>query len=91
MGVLYVNFGSNVRSRTCGWVAMRSAVLFIFRSKLLLYSAGSGVNRVQVVLSGFSLRLFCFVQGKTLCRYGCIYFLAALVLVCVDVMVMSSA
>ena len=37
------------------------------------------------------LFLFCFVQAKTLCWYGCIYFLAALVLVCVDVMVMSSA
>ena len=77
--------------RTFGCVAMRSAVLFIFRSRLLLYSAGSGVNRVQVVLSGFSKMVFCFVQAKTLCRYGCIYFLAALVLVCVDVIVMSSA
>ena len=64
---------------------MRSAVLFIFRSRLLLYSAGSGVNRVQVVLSGFRVRLFYFVQATTLCRYGCKYFLAALVLVCVDV------
>ena len=60
-----------------------------FGSKV--YSAGSGVNRVQVFFSGFSMKLFCFVQAKTLCRYGCIYFLAALVLVCVDVMVMSSA
>ena len=60
---------------------------FIF----LVYSAGSGVNRVQVVLSGFSMRLFCFVQTKAFSSYGCIYFLAALVLVCVDVMVMSSA
>ena len=34
--------------------------------------------------------LFCFVQATTLCRYGCMYFLAALVLVCVDVMLMSS-
>ena len=58
---------------------------------IFVYSAGSGVNRVQVVLSGFSKRLFCFVQAKTLCRYGCMYFLAALVLVCVDVIVMSSA
>ena len=46
---------------------------------------------MQVVLSGFGVRLFCFVQAKTLCRHGCMYFLAALVLVCVDVMVMSSA
>ena len=91
MCVLYVSFGSKVRPRTFGCVSMGSAVLFILRSKLLLYSAGSEVNRVQVVLSGFSVRLFCFVQAKTLCRYGCMYFLAALMLVCVDVMVMSSA
>ena len=44
------------------------------------------MNRVQVVLSGFSVRLLCFVQAKTVCMYGCMYFLAALVLVCVDVM-----
>ena len=49
------------------------------------------MNRVQVVMSGFSMRLYYFVQAKTFCRYGCIYLLAALVLVCVDVMVMSSA
>ena len=42
------------------------------------------MNRVQVVFSGFSvISLFC--------RYGCMYLLAALVLVCVDVMVISSA
>ena len=49
---------------------MGSALLFIVRSRLLVYSAGSGVNRVQVVLSGFNKRLFCFVQAKTLCMYG---------------------
>ena len=36
---------------------------------------------MQVVLSGFSVRLFCFVQPKTLCMYGCLYFFVALVLV----------
>ena len=91
MCVLYASFGSKVRPRTFGCVAMGSAMLFILMSRLLLYSAGSGVNRVQVLLSGFSVRLFCFVQAKTFCMYGCIYFLAALVLVCVDVMMMSSA
>ena len=91
MCVLYVSFWSKVRPRTFGCVAMGSAVLFILISRLLLYSAGSGVNRVQVVLSGFSVRLFCFVQAKTLCRYGCMFLLAALVLLCVDVMVMPSA
>ena len=58
MCVLYVSFGSKVRSRAFGCVAMGSA----FRSRLLLYSTGSGVNRVQVVLSGFSVKLFCFVK-----------------------------
>ena len=85
MCVLYVSFGSKVRPRTFGCVAMGSALWFIVRSSLL------GVNRVQVVLSGFSKRLFCFVQAKTLCMYGCMYFLAALVLVCVHVLGMSSA
>ena len=52
---------------------MGSAVFFlILRSILLLYSAWSVVNRVQVL-------------------YGCMYFLAVDVLVCVDVTVISSA
>ena len=82
MCVLYASFGSKVRPRTFGCVAMDSAVLFMLWSRLLFYSVGFGVNRVQVVLSGFSVRLFCFVQAKTLCMWGCMYFLAALVLVC---------
>ena len=91
MCVLYVSFRSKVRPRTFGCVAMGCDVLFILRSRLLLYSAGFGVNRVQIVLSGFSVRLFCFAREKTLCRYGCMYLLDTLVLVYVDVMVMSSA
>ena len=83
MCVLYVSFGSKVRPTTFWCVAMCSSLLFIVRSRLLVYSAGSGVNRVKVVLSGFSKRLFCFVQAKTLCRYGCMYFCVAFVLVCV--------
>ena len=59
MCVLYVSFGYKVRPRTFGCIAMGSAVLFILRSRLLLYYAGSGVNRVQVVLSRYSVRLFC--------------------------------
>ena len=59
-------------------------LLFISRSRLLLYSAGTVVNRVYVVLARFSGRLLCFVHAKALCRYGYMYFLAALVLVCVD-------
>ena len=91
MCVLFVSFWSKLMHRTIGCVTMCSAVLFIFRSRLLLNYTGSGVNRVQVVLSGFSVRWFCFVQAKTLCRYGCMYYFAALVFVCVNVIVMSSA
>ena len=43
---------------------MGSALLCIFRSILIVYSAGSGVNRVQVVLSGFSMRLFVLSRQK---------------------------
>ena len=91
MCLLYVSSGSKVRPITFGCVTMGSGVLFILRSRLLVYSAGSVVNRVQVVLSGFYVRVLCFVQAKTVCRYGCMYFLAALVLVCMVVMVMLSA
>ena len=63
MCVLYMTFGSKVRSRTFGCVAMGNAVLFILRSRLLLYSVGSGEHSVQVVLSGFSVRLL-FCPGK---------------------------
>ena len=65
MCVLYVSFGSKVRPITFGCVAMRSAVLFIFRSRLRLYSVGYGVNRVQVVLSGISVyEIVLFCPGK---------------------------
>ena len=72
MFVLYVSCVSKVRPITFGGVAMGSAVLFILRSRLLLYSEGSGVNRVHVVLSRFSVRLFpclclCWVLGWGLC------------------------
>ena len=47
---------------------------------------------MQVVMYGFSVRLFCLVQAKLyVCMYGCMYFLAVFVLVCVDVIAMSSA
>ena len=44
--MVYVSFV--LRPRTFGCVVMGSAMLFILRSSLLLYSARSGVNRVQV-------------------------------------------
>ena len=78
MGVLYVSFESKVMARIFECVAMRSAVLFMLRSILLLYYAGSGVNIVQVVLSGFSVRLFCLSRQKLfVCMVVCIYWLHA--------------
>ena len=60
MGVLYAGFVSKVRPRTFGCVSMGSALLFILRSRLLVYYVGSGENSV---MSGLSIILFCFVQA----------------------------
>ena len=51
MCVLYVSFGSKVRPRTFGWVAMGSALLCILGPDCSYILQGSGVDRVQVVLS----------------------------------------
>ena len=67
MCAMYVRFGFKIRARTFGCIAMGSIMLFILRSRLLLYSSGSGVNRVQVALSRFSVGLLCFVQTKISC------------------------
>ena len=68
---------------------MGSAVLFIFRSRFLVNYAGSGVNGMQVVLFGFSVRLLCFFHANLYVgTVVCISF-AARVLVCVDVMMIS--
>ena len=67
MCVLYVSFGSKVRPRTVGCVAMGSALSCIFRSKLLVYSAWSGVNRVQVVLSGHNMVVYISWLYSCLC------------------------
>ena len=48
MCVLYVSFGSRVRPRTFWCVAIYSAVLFILRSRLLLYSTWTGVNECKL-------------------------------------------
>ena len=59
-GCAVLCFVSKVRPRTFGCVAMCSAV-FILSSRLLLYFEESVANRAQVVLSLFSVKLFCFV------------------------------
>ena len=84
MCVLYMSFGSNVRPRTFRCITMGSTVLFILRFKLLLYSVGSGVNRMLSFV-WIQCEIVRFCPDKILCRYGCMYFLAALLLVCIDV------
>ena len=64
MCVLYLSFGSKVRPSTFGCIAMGSAVLFILGPDCSCILQGLEVNRVQVVLPRFSVRLFCFVQAK---------------------------
>ena len=66
--VLYVSFGSKVRPSTFGCVAMGNALLCIFRSRLLIYSAGSGMNRVRFVLSRqqFSVGMVVYISALVL-------------------------
>ena len=86
-----VSFRPRVTPKIFGCVLRGGLVLLICSSKLQLYSVGSGVNKVYVVLFGLRFMLMSIVHVCTLFRYGCKYGLAVLVLVCVDVMAMSSA
>ena len=67
---LYVSFGSNVRPRTFGYVAMGSAVLFILRSRVLLYSAGYGCEQSCFVWQ-CEIVLFCPVKIFMYLFLGC--------------------
>lgn len=70
---------------------MFSMLLLICRFSLVLYSAGSGVNSVHVVLSELRMRLFVCVHACMRCKYGCRYVFAMSMFLCVVVIVMSSA
>ena len=58
MCVLYVSLWSRVSPSIFGLMLMGSVMLSICRSSCVLYSAGSGVKRVHIVLSGLRMRLF---------------------------------
>ena len=74
-------FGSKVRLRTFGCVAMGCALLFIIQNARIFSKVRRELSASCFVWIKYDL--FYFVQAKTLCRYGCfMYFLAALVLVC---------
>ena len=77
-------FGSKVRSRTFGCIAMGSSVCLFGGSDCSYILQGLELFCLDLVLNYLG-----FVQGKILYMYGCMYFSAALVLVSVDVRVMS--
>ena len=58
MCLLYVSLGSTVSPSIFGLMFMGSVMLSICCSSCVLYSVGSGVKRVHVVLSGLRMRLF---------------------------------
>ena len=64
--MLYVSFWSKIRPKSFGCVAMGNVLLFIVSSRLLVYSAGSGVNRVQVLFCLDLVRGCFFCPGKSL-------------------------
>ena len=70
---------------------MGNVMLSICSSSCVLYSAGSGVKRVHVVLSGLRMRLFVRVHVCISCIHDWKYAFAMLMSLCVDVMVISSA
>ena len=62
MWLEYVSLGSRVRPSILGCFIVGSCVLFMCSVSSVLYSAGSGVKSVVVVLSAFSVSWFVMVQ-----------------------------
>ena len=61
MCLLYVSLGSRVSPSIFGLMCMGRVMLSMCSSSCVLYSSGSGVKRVHVVLSGLRVRLFVHV------------------------------
>ena len=91
MWLAYVSFGSSVSPRIFGFLIVGSVSLLICRFRVLLYCAGSGVNRVVVVLVVLRESWFCWVQSCVCCRYCCTCVCAVFMFVWVESIVMSSA
>ena len=91
MCLLYVSLGSRVSPSIFGLMFMGGVMLSICSSSCVMWSAGSGVKRVHVVLSGLRMRLFVRVHVCISCRYDWTFALVMFMSLSVDVMVMSSA
>ena len=66
-----MSLGSSVRPRILGCLTVGSCVLFMCRVSVVLYSAGSGVKSVVVVLSALSVSWLAMVQSCICWRYCC--------------------
>lgn len=64
----YVSLGSKVTPRIFGFRVVGSMVSCICSERVVLYSAGSGVNSVVIVLEAFSVSWFSCVQLCIWCR-----------------------
>ena len=82
MFLLCVTLGSRVIPSIFGLMFMISVVLFICSASSVLCSAGYGVKRVHVVLSGLRMKLFvCFhVRISCICD---LIFVFVMFVVCV--------
>ena len=65
-----LSLGSSVRPSIFGFGSVGRVSLSILKESFLLYSAGSGVNRVVIVLLAFSMRLLSDVHFTISSRYG---------------------
>ena len=83
--------GSRVSPSIFGLIFMGSLMLSMCSSSYVLYSSGSGVKSLLVVLSGLSMRLLSVSIVCISCRYDWMFAFAMFMSLCVDVMVMSSA
>ena len=64
-----MSLASRVSRSIVGFMFIGSVMMYICSSCCVLYSAGSGVKRVHVVLSGLIMRLFVCVHLCISCRY----------------------
>ena len=79
-----------MRPSILGFFTVGMTTLSMLSVSCVLYTAGSGVKRVLVVLSGCLSWFFC-VHEAISCKYGCSFACAICLFVSVDVIVMSSA
>ena len=84
-------FWSSVRPSIFGVLTVESCVLFICNVSVVLYSAGSGVQSVVVVLPALSVCWLCLVHSCICCIYCCTCCCAVCGFWCDVSIVMSSA